>query len=171
LEIETAMADFMREIHRIVPWTLKGDIDDFGYVQLKLMFHSLQHDFGVKLSGVVGFDRDDIMLGFLDFVSENRPGKLIGASEALFLAKLIGNDKLMESMDRLLHKSDRDEMDTARMYLETGRNVNASARHLYLHRNTFRYRLNKFITRTKLDIRENEQGRLLEIWFLLKELE
>jgi hypothetical protein len=169
--IEGLLTDFISEIHWIDPWNLKGDIDDFGRVQLKIMFPSLQHDLGIRLSGVIGFDKDEIMIGFLDFVSENRPGKLIGASEALFLERLIGKQKLMEAMDRLLHTLDRDEMDTARMYLETGRNVNASARHLYLHRNTFRYRLNKFITQTRLDIRENEQGRLLEIWFLLKELE
>jgi hypothetical protein len=170
-EIESMLGEFVREIQWIDKQTLKAALDDYGRVQLKLMFMSFQHDLGVTLSGVLGFDANDSMPLFLDFVCDTRPGKLIGASEVLLLEKISGNSKLKESLDRHFEKIARDEMETARMYLETGRNVNASAQHLYLHRNTFRYRLNKFITQTRLDIREIDQGKLLEMWFNLCDLE
>ncbi|TFG81562.1 MAG: PucR family transcriptional regulator [Erysipelotrichales bacterium] len=170
-EIESMLNAFVREVHWIDERNLKAELDDFGRVQLKLMFASFQHDLGIILTGVLGFDADEIMNAFLDFVSENRPGKLIGASEALLLAQILKQNGLMIMLDRHFGKINRDEMETARMYLETGRNVNASAQHLYLHRNTFRYRLNKFIAKTRLDIREIDQGKLMETWFLLKEMD
>ncbi len=170
-EIESTLSAFVKDIVWIDQQSLKAELDDFGRVQLKLMFASFQHDLGITLTGVLGFDVEDIMIGFLNFVSENRPGNLLSASESLLLGKLIANNNLMHRMDKHLEKVNRDEMETARMYLETGRNVNASAQHLYLHRNTFRYRLNKFIAQTHLDIREIDQGKLMEMWFQLNRLD
>ena len=165
------LSAFVQDVQWIDDHTLKADLDDYGRVQLKLMFDSFQHDLGVILSAVLGFNQDDIMIDFLTFTCENRPGKLMGASEALLLGRILGNTQLLKSMDHHFSKIGRDEMETARMYLETGRNVNASAQHLYLHRNTFRYRLNKFITQTGLDIREIDQGKLMDMWFQLSDLD
>lgn len=169
-EVESMISAFVYDLQWIDKSTLKADLDDYGRVQLKLMFASFQHDLGITLSGVYGFDADGIMVEFLTYSCENRPGYLMGASEVLLLGKILNNPKLMESLNRRLEKIGRDEMETARMYLETGRNVNASATHLYLHRNTFRYRLNKFVAQTGIDIREIEQGKLMEMWFQLRVL-
>ncbi len=170
-EIENGVEMFVSEPHWIDSHTLKAELGEFSRVQFKLMFSSLQHDLGIILSAVSGFDDDVIMSAFLDLLVDNRPGKSIGAAETLILSKLLGNSALIQRLDHHFESIGRDVMDTARMYLDTGRSVNASAAHLYLHRNTFRYRLNKFITQTKLDIREIEQGKLLEMWFLLTNLE
>jgi hypothetical protein len=170
-EIESSISAFVRDLQWVDDHTLKADLDDFGRVQLKLMFASFQHDLGITLSGILGFDADDIMEGFLNFACEYRPGKLTGAAELLLLEKLTSKNELMTALDRHFEIISRDEMETARMYLETGRNVNASAQHLYLHRNTFRYRLNKFINQTGLDIRETDQGKLMDMWFQLHDMD
>jgi hypothetical protein len=169
-EIESMISAFVHDLQWIDNRTLKAELDDYGRVQLKLMFASFQHDLGITLSAVSGFDADDIMVEFLTYSCENRPGNFMGSSEVLLLSKILGNSRLLESLDLSLAKIGRDEMETARMYLETGRNVNASATHLYLHRNTFRYRLNKFIAQTGIDIREIDQGKLMEMWFQLNGL-
>lgn len=170
-EIESSIREFVHDIQWIDEHNLKADLEDFGRVQLKLMFASFQHDLGITLSGVLGFDADDIMGQFLAFACDYRPGKLTGAAELLLVEKMLDRKELMVNLDHHFEKISRDEMETARMYLETGRNVNASAQHLYLHRNTFRYRLNKFITQTGLDIREIDQGKLMEMWFQLRDID
>jgi DNA-binding PucR family transcriptional regulator len=43
---------------------------------------------------------------------------------------------------------------TAQAYLKSGLNAKAASEMLYIHRNTFNYRLNKFIEITELDIRD-----------------
>lgn len=170
-EIESSINDLVHDLQWIDDHNLKADLDDFQRVQLRLMFASFQHDLGITLSGVLGFDEDGIMGEFMDFACENRLGKLNGAAELLLLGKITGRKNLMLRLDQLFESIGRDEMETARMYLETGRNVNASAQHLYLHRNTFRYRLNKFIAQTGLDIREIDQGRLMDMWFQLHDID
>lgn len=52
------------------------------------------------------------------------------------------------------HRVNRDILLTAQAYLQNGQNALAAASRLYLHRNTFTYRLNKFIEETGLDIRD-----------------
>jgi len=170
-EIESSINDFVHDLQWIDEHNLKAELDDFERVQLRLMFDSFQHDLGITLSGVLGFDNDGIMGEFMDFACENRLGKLTGAAELLLLGMITGRKELLTRLDRHLASISRDEMETARMYLETGRNVNASAQHLYLHRNTFRYRLNKFIAQTGLDIREIDQGRLMDMWFQLHDID
>ena len=45
-------------------------------------------------------------------------------------------------------------MMTAEMFVKCGMNASLAARKLYIHRNTFTYRLLKFINQTNLDIRD-----------------
>ncbi len=170
-EVESMVQAVADEVRWIDERTLKADLDEYKKVQLKLMFPSIQHDLGISLCGIVGFDSDLLMSHFLDVTAEHKTGKLSGAHETLILSCRLNNFDLIRRLDRIFENVDRDAMETARMYLDTGRNVNASAKHLYLHRNTFRYRLNKFIRQTSLDIRENEQGKLMETWYILSSIE
>jgi DNA-binding protein Fis len=48
---------------------------------------------------------------------------------------------------------DKELLDTARAFIECGLNACAASRMLYIHRNTFNYRLKKFIDLTGIDIR------------------
>lgn len=56
---------------------------------------------------------------------------------------------------------------TAGTFLRCGLNESLSASNLIIHRNTFNYRLNGFIKRTGLDIRDYHNALLLEIYFQL----
>lgn len=170
-EFESMVQAVADEVRWIDARTLKADLDEFKKVQLKLMFPSIQHDLGIALCGIVGFDSDALMRDFLDFAAEHRSGKVSSVHETLIHSCRLDDFTLVRRLDRLFENVDREAMETARMYLDTGRNVNASAKHLYLHRNTFRYRLNKFIRQTSLDIRENEQGKMMETWYILSNIE
>ncbi len=54
---------------------------------------------------------------------------------------------------------------TAEAYLRCGLNASLAAESLIIHRNTFDYRLGKFIDLTGLDIRDYHNALLLEIYF------
>jgi hypothetical protein len=56
---------------------------------------------------------------------------------------------------------------TAGTYLRCGLDASLAADKLIIHRNTFNYRLNQFIDRTGLDIRDYHNALLLEIFFQL----
>ena len=56
---------------------------------------------------------------------------------------------------------------TAGTYLRCGLDASLAAKALFIHRNTFNYRLSAFIEKTGLDIRDYHNALLLEIYFQL----
>ncbi len=64
-------------------------------------------------------------------------------------------------------KLDHELLLTAGTYLRCGLDASLSAKELFIHRNTFSYRLNAFIEKTNLDIRDYHNALLLELYFQL----
>ena len=58
----------------------------------------------------------------------------------------------------------RELMETSSAYLKSDLNASLASSSLYIHRNTFNYRLQKFIDVTGLDIRNYHNALLLEIY-------
>ena len=56
---------------------------------------------------------------------------------------------------------------TAGTYLRCGMDASETAQSLFIHRNTFNYRLAAFIAQTQLDIRDYHNALLLELYFQL----
>lgn len=56
---------------------------------------------------------------------------------------------------------------TVGAYLRNGCSINDASDSLYVHRNTFRYRLEQFYKETNLDIRDYHSALLLELYFQL----
>lgn len=63
------------------------------------------------------------------------------------------NKELQTLLNNELDKIDKELIDTAKTYLECNMNAVLASNTLYIHRNTFNYRLNKFIEITQLDIK------------------
>lgn len=66
---------------------------------------------------------------------------------------------------RLFKDVPRDLLLTAGTYLRCGLDACLAANKLIVHRNTFNYRLNAFVHRTGLDIRDYHNAMLLELFF------
>lgn len=64
-------------------------------------------------------------------------------------------------------KLDHELLLTAGTYLRCGLDASLAAKELFIHRNTFSYRLNAFIEKTDLDIRDYHNALLLELYFQL----
>ncbi len=56
---------------------------------------------------------------------------------------------------------------TVGAYLRNGCSINEAAESLYVHRNTFRYRLENFYKETNIDIHDYHSALLLELYFQL----
>lgn len=61
---------------------------------------------------------------------------------------------------------DKELLNTAISYINNNMNASLAAKSLYIHRNTFNYRLNKFIEETSLDIRNYNNSLYLLTYFL-----
>lgn len=138
-------------------------------VQLKLLFHQLQDDFGSQLVGVVGFEDDVIMRLAIEIAEHYAGGQMLDLADCLWLSVEQKDLRLLEALRRKLRPLHNDLIDTVAMYLSCSNNAVLAAEYLYLHRNTFNYRLDKFYKETKIDVRDIQLSRLLQLYFVMNE--
>ncbi|WP_101843397.1 CdaR family transcriptional regulator [Halobacillus sp. Marseille-P3879] len=62
-------------------------------------------------------------------------------------------------------EEDRDLLRTIKVFLESGSNASLAAKLLFMHRNSLQYRVDKFVEKTGVDIKQFEQG--LVVYLLL----
>jgi len=149
-------------------YTAKFTISKAHAIQLRVLYEPLRDDLGIMMTMIIGFDNEVLMRLALALASENHCGKIMDIGDVLLLETLKGDLRLIHSLDQLLSKVSKEVLETARMYLLTGGNSVLSASLLYVHRNTFTYRLAKFIDQTGLDLRESNLSSFLHSYFTLQ---
>lgn len=138
-------------------------------VRLKLVFHQLQDDFGSHLVGVIGFEDDAIMRLAVEIAEYAASGQLLELVDCLWLSVEQKDLRLLEALRNKLRLLHHDLIDTVSMYLSCSNNAVLAAEYLYLHRNTFNYRMDKFYDETKIDVRDIQLSRLLQLYFVMNE--
>lgn len=99
---------------------------------------------------------------FLKYIN-NIDNKVYTAYD-LFLSN-IDNDFVLKDAKELLKNINRDLLITASVYLKCNLNSNEAAKVLYLHRNSFSYRLNKFIDVSDMDIKNYTNAKFIDLLF------
>ena len=80
---------------------------------------------------------------------------------------LSGDIELYDELKVEFSSVNKELLDTAIAYINCNMNACLASKSLYIHRNTFNYRLNKFIEQTQLDIRNYNNSILLLSYFLI----
>ena len=130
------------------------DVDESNRIQYKLSLSSFQADLGSNVCAVCGVKDDQLMGVAIDCASRYALGKLVDLSDLLLLS-----NKLKGVSPEII--------DTLKMYFNTGNNALLASELLYLHRNTFNYRLNKFVDKTDMDIKNAHIAQFLYQYFTL----
>lgn len=94
---------------------------------------------------------------------KKNPGKVDSLGNFLLQSVLEGNQSLLPFIHDEFAFIPRHLMQTASMLLASDRNATIASERLYVHRNTFAYRLNQFITLTGLDIRQHDHALLFAL--------
>lgn len=140
-----------------------GDIEE----ELGRLLFPLHADTGANF-GVLCAHRNGELARKL--VSESRdfyPNQIRYESDLIFKELTFGNYSSFPLLSREFRGVPSDILLTVGTYLRMGLDGKKSAEILYIHRNTFLYRINKFIEMTGLDIREYHNALLLELYFQL----
>lgn len=139
--------------------------------QLAILYDAFQNDLSCTITTVIGFDHDSIMKEALDMAVNLREGRMLDIGDVLLLSTINQDYKVLNACKELINQIPNDILKTAQMYLLTQGNAQEAAKLLYLHRNSFTYRLNKFIQLSKIDIRESSLMSFLHIYFTLQQVE
>ncbi|MCR5078542.1 MAG: helix-turn-helix domain-containing protein, partial [Bacilli bacterium] len=95
------------------------------------------------------------------------PNQLIHPTDLIFKRLSFADVSFFVEFKNYFESVDPIALEAAGTYLRCGCNALVAADTLYVHRNTFNYRLNAFIRESGLDIRDYHNALLLEVYFQL----
>jgi len=121
---------------------------------LNVLVPLFNSDLGLVLTFVVAHQIDVLTWTSLDYAHGNRRQACLHLGD-IVLDRMLAGDEIMKKLVRQQFKSvPRELMLTALAFVDAGLNASRASVKLYIHRNTFNYRLQKFIEYTGLDIRD-----------------
>lgn len=94
-------------------------------------------------------------------------GILVTSADLMLNLALHGDFELVRLAKKQFDALPRQLMLTAEAFISCGLNASLAAKKLYIHRNTFAYRLNQFIEATNLDIRDYHNAQFFTIYIKL----
>lgn len=162
--IEPFCLSYGQDLVWIAPDTATFSLEHASSIQLRVLYDTVRDDLGFRMTMVIGFDHDLVLGEALAVALDWVPGQITELGDLLILAHHHGDQRLALAIDRVLSTVEKDVLETARMQLLTGSNGVLAAQLLYIHRNTFRYRLNKFIQQTGIDLREPTLAYALKVY-------
>lgn len=140
--------------------------EDLGLVEV-LMSH-LNQTLGIVMTVVITHRWDEVALEALNVAIRHNKGNMIYLADALLYERIDGEMVLFSLLDKQFDSLSRELIQTAEAFITSGCKATVAAARLYVHRNTFAYRLNQFIEKTRLDIRDFHHARLFQLWWLIK---
>ena len=145
----------------------KGMIETEGNIDDILLKNAMKiHErLGLRIAFLKVHKYSDLTAHLLDQALGFYPNMLSFMSDILFKEMTFGNFMSMPLLNREFANVPKEIMETMGAYLRHGLNMIEAAKSLYVHRNTFLFRMHKFLKTTNLDIRDYHDALLLEIHF------
>lgn len=162
--IEPFCLSYGQDLVWIAPDTACFSIEHAASIQLRVLHDTMREDLGFRMTLVIGFDHELVLGEALAVALDWVPGQITELGDLLILAHHHNDSRLAQAIERVLSSVEKDVLETARMQLLTGGNGVLAAQLLYIHRNTFRYRLDKFIQQTGIDLREPTLAYALKVY-------
>jgi DNA-binding PucR family transcriptional regulator len=140
--------------------------EDLGLIEV-LMSH-LNQTLGIVMTVVITHRWDEVAWESLNVAIRHNKGNMIYLADVLLYERIEQESACFIALDKQLESLPRELIQTAEAFIASGCKATLAASRLYIHRNTFAYRLNQFIEKTQLDIRDFHHARLFQLWWLIK---
>lgn len=127
---------------------------DAFFDPLENMLSILNQDLGLRLTFLVAHTRSPLTDHCLLLAAKKSINNCLYLGDFLWDLALQGDRRFKSLVQQEFSKLSRELLLTASVFLRSGLNASKTASKLYIHRNTFNYRLNRFIQFTGLDIRD-----------------
>lgn len=124
-----------------------SDYESF-HLNLIKIFSMEMVEFGIQASFLIVPFFDYLFIKYL-----YKMGNSVNTAFELFLNNL-NAEFVKKDLKSIIEKIEKKDLDTIKAFLRCNCNSSIAAKELYLHRNSFNYRMNHFIESTKMDIRD-----------------
>jgi hypothetical protein len=144
-------------------------LEDKQINQLKTMQSHLL-GYGIALTAVIGYNHNQMLEESLLIAQKFSRFTILHIADVMLMESYVGGRVLLDLFNQQIKQVSHETILTAKAFIENDCNANATAEALYIHRNTFSYRLSKFIDQTNLDIRDFHFARLFSLWLVLNNM-
>ncbi|MCH3908830.1 MAG: helix-turn-helix domain-containing protein [Bacilli bacterium] len=141
--------------------------DESFAVRLQPLIFPIHDDLGITLSVVSVHKIGDLEKKAAREALSYFPNQCLYLSDVLMKEFSFGDFSSLPFLSAEFKGVGHDLMLTSGAFLRCGLNASLAAETIFIHRNTFNYRLEKFIDLTSLDIRDYHNALVLEIYFQL----
>ena len=138
--------------------------DENFYFRLDIIQNVLLNDLNINLIFLETFDLNNISYLALNYLIDKRKSGLYSLDEVIFDSYINKIYILSDELIKIFNQCDKDLLNTAKYYLKANMNSVLASKYLYVHRNTFDYRLNKFKEITKLDIKNYKNALIFDLY-------
>ncbi len=139
--------------------------DGAFYDVLDGVLSTIHDDLGISMTVLVSHARKGLEERALRIAFNHFPNQALFLSDVILKEFSFGDFSSLPLLRSEFKNIDFEVMQTARVYLRCGMNALRASEKLFIHRNTFNYRMNRFIEETGLDIRDYHNALLLELYF------
>ncbi len=131
---------------------------------LQGLLPSISEDLGYNISVLLAHRESLLTEHCLRSAYENFPNAALTIADVLLKEFSFGDYSSLPLLKREFSGLSQDLLLTAKAYLESDLSAVRASEALYIHRNTFNYRLERFINETSLDIREFHNALLFSLY-------
>ncbi len=132
---------------------------------LQQVLFNIHDTLNINFSVIIAHRRGEFEEKMLKEALTYYPNQCFSLADILLKEVSFGNYSSIPLLAAEFKKVDSELLLSAGTFLRCGLNGLLTAETLYIHRNTFNYRLNSFIEQTNLDIRDYHNALLLELYF------
>lgn len=136
---------------------------------IQSLFSTCQNQ-GLHLSMVIGYAHDRVLHMASDVAKEHFDHQCVHLYHVLLQEIKLNTYRMRHELSEKINQLHYDDRLTLKKYLEHHMNALLAAESLYVHRNTFNYRLNKAIAASGINIKIQPFALLLQIWFASEHL-
>jgi hypothetical protein len=142
-----------------------ADASFFG--ELEALLALMRDDFGTSITFLVSHSHTAFDDRLLKEAEAYFPNQAMFPTDVIMKEMSYRDYSSYQDLRAIFERLPRELLLTAGTYLRCGLDATLSAKRLFVHRNTFLYRLNRFIELTNLDIRDYHNALFLELYFQL----
>jgi hypothetical protein len=152
-------------LYPVTPNSGYVEADDSFAVPLDSLLFAFHEEHGFNLSFLASHRQGPLEDKLLQEALAYFPNQVVYLSDTLMKEFSFGDYSSLSLLSQEFEGVPRELMLTAGTFLREGLSETQTAQRLIIHRNTFNYRLARFIAKTNLDIRDYHNALLLEIYF------
>lgn len=124
----------------------------------------IENDLACQITVLVSHRENKLNDQALELAVKHNSGTLVNLADVCLLAVKENHTDFISNLENYFDKVDSELLRTMAAYLANSNSGLKTSENLYIHRNTWLYRLHKFYQLTKLDLRDADDVAFFRFW-------